>query len=175
MCLLIRDIGQLNPYHLRVSFFKAGYRPNFLNRRLLLEAFFLHTPNKRNTSKPLKDKPQINIWAFDTNYLLLNSEWRINPFVGIGVGRYDVVGQIYYGPLPDRACNSITGAGCSFTNNPKEKINSLIFNYGLYITILPPVTLRGDISLYNKLGRNNNLISISNHKLTSSIGISVRF
>ena len=171
-------ISQLPIYPANASFIKrqptglkvqAGFRPKFSNRHLLLEAFFQHIPKKNNTA--YYNRNQINLFGLDANYLILNPEMRINPFVGVGYGLYTFQTYIYF--YPDYACSVING--CPAFSNPQKTYQTLVLRSGLYVTVIPEIAVRGGITMFRHLGSYDNETGIDKSKLAPSFEVSVRF
>ncbi len=151
---------------------EAGFRPKFTNRHLLLEAFFQHISKARDKTNPVyHDRNQFNLFGIDATYLILNPKMRINPFVGVGYGRYVFRPMIYF--YPDSPCSITNGCPAYFYN--RKAFQNLILKSGLYVTVIPDFAIKGEVSLFKHLGSFYNDTGIDESKLAPSLEVSLRF
>lgn len=143
---------------------KAGYRPDIMNRRLLVEAYLLNVPKNED---PLNPAPRISSVGISANYLLLNPKIRINPYLGLGLGTY-TIDDLDSSTTPESSANF----------EPyyvDETMATLTINSGFYVSILPEVALRGDIQLYNPIGSDFESLENAKSRFVYSTGLSFRF
>jgi len=160
---------KMKPAGLKVQ---AGFRPKFTNRHLLLEAFFQHISKARDKTNPIyHDRNQFNLFGLDANYLILNPKMRINPFVGFGYGRYVFRPMIYF--YPERSCSVTKGCPAYFYN--RKAFQTFILKSGLYVTVIQNFAIKGEISLFRRLGSFFKDTGIDESKLAPSLEVSLRF
>lgn len=146
---------------------KAGYRPKFAGKRLLVENYLFYVPKSGGYYNPV---PQINSLGITGNYLLLDPAFRINPFVGIGLGLYKI------DDLNEPACE--VEQGCLDEGGPlfeDETMGTITFHSGLYLNILPSIAIRGDLQLFTVFGSEYENTGNTDMRLTYSGGLSLRF
>ena len=146
---------------------EIGYRPSIALRRLLIKGYLFHVPRNRSRHDPV---PRMNALGIGADYLLLDTTFRINPFVGIGLGAYRI------DSFNEPACR--IEEGCFEEGGPSfedETMGTFSLNSGLYLNIIPAIALRGGLRLYTPFGSNYDGTANAESRLIYSGALSLRF
>ena len=147
----------------------AGWRPT-ASRRGLVEVYVLHVPRGEHVAS---GKPQFTALGLGGTFMAREAERRLNPYLagGLGLWRVDARPPVPcqppggVPPPPDSRCPT---ADHSFRDTMLPLATA---GAGLYLTILPAMSLRMEGRLYAPLGEGSDSGS---PRPVLAVGVSVR-
>lgn len=145
---------------------RVGYRPAALSRRVLFEAYGLHAPNDAN---PYNKTPQVSTAGLAASILLREPHRRVNPYVLLGGGVYDVDAQEGRPCRPEDGC--FDESGVSFRD---ATLASALMDAGLYMAVIRSLAVRVGAQLYIPVRAPDRVRDSGTTRPALSMGITIR-